>query len=704
MLAALPGDARGHNARMTETYPRQAARTRRFTCGAPSRFTVSPDGARVTYVRSLAGDDPVGRLWVLEVADGSERLVADPAALGADESELPDAERARRERMRVTSAGIVGYSTDRDVTRAAFALAGCLYVTDLLDDAPARLLDDSGEVVDPRLSPDGAQVAYVRAGAVHLAAWDGGTRLLVGPEGPDVTYGLADFIAAEELDRAQGLWWAPSSDALLVQRTDESPVATWWIADPVHPARQPRPHRYSAAGTANADVSLHLVRLDGTKAEIAWDHEEFCYLADVHWSPYGDPLVVLLDRPQRRRAVLAVDDGTAAGRTVVEHTDPHWVDSAPGRVQWHPDGRLLAIEVRGDRYALTADGVAYPGEKDVLGILDVSPDSILLRVQSEPAATQVVALVGGDARPLDGTRGIQTAVRGGPTTVLVTADLEQTQTRFSVVTGTERLPITSHAQAPVLTPVVHELRGEQSIAVLFPTGHVSGSSRLPVVMSPYGGPHHAEVVASLGRYGEDQWWADQGFVVVVADGRGTPGRGPAYERVVAGDLATPALEDQVAALQAVAAAYPDDVDTTRVGIRGWSFGGFLSALAVLRRPDVFHAAVAGAPVTDQRLYDTAYTERYLGLPQENPAAYEGSSLIADAPSLRRPLLLIHGMTDDNVVVAHTLALSGALTAAGRPHQVLPLSGVTHFTPDEVIAENRLLLELDFLRTHLRPGD
>jgi dipeptidyl-peptidase-4 len=168
---------------------------------------------------------------------------------------------------------------------------------------------------------------------------------------------------------------------------------------------------------------------------------------------------------------------------------------------------------------------------------------------------------------------------------------------------------------------------------------------------------------------------------------------------VAGDLATPALEDQVAALELAAAAHPE-LDVCRVGIRGWSFGGYLAALAVLRRPDVFHAAVAGAPVTDWALYDTHYTERYLGDPAVDPAAYERSSLLADAPKLTRPLLLIHGLADDNVVAAHTLRLSSALLAAGRPHSVLPLSGVTHMTPQEEVAENLLLLQVDFLRSAL----
>jgi dipeptidyl-peptidase-4 len=192
--------------------------------------------------------------------------------------------------------------------------------------------------------------------------------------------------------------------------------------------------------------------------------------------------------------------------------------------------------------------------------------------------------------------------------------------------------------------------------------------------------------------------------VVIADGRGTPGRGPEWERAVFRDLAGPVLEDQVQALLA-AGERCADLDLDRVAIRGWSFGGYLAALAVLRRPDVFHAAIAGAPVTEWRLYDTHYTERYLGDPDADPAAYDDCSLLAEAHRLSRPLLLIHGLADDNVVAAHTLRMSSALLAAGRPHAVLPLSGVTHMTPQEEVAGNLLLLQVDFLRRALgiEPG-
>jgi dipeptidyl-peptidase-4 len=236
-------------------------------------------------------------------------------------------------------------------------------------------------------------------------------------------------------------------------------------------------------------------------------------------------------------------------------------------------------------------------------------------------------------------------------------------------------------------------------AILLPSWHEPGSARLPVLCDPYGGPHMQRVVAARGAFLTSQWLADQGFAVVVADGRGTPGRGPGWDKAVAANLAGPALEDQVEAL-AAAAEQCADLDLSRVGIRGWSFGGYLAALAVLRRPDVFHAAVAGAPVTDWRLYDTHYTERYLGQPDRSPEVYERNSLLADAGKLSRPLMIIHGLADDNVVVAHSLRLSAALLAAGRPHSVLPLTGVTHMATQEEVAENLLLLQVDFLRAAL----
>jgi dipeptidyl-peptidase-4 len=220
-------------------------------------------------------------------------------------------------------------------------------------------------------------------------------------------------------------------------------------------------------------------------------------------------------------------------------------------------------------------------------------------------------------------------------------------------------------------------------------------------MAPYGGPAMALVMrVSGGWFATAQWYAEAGFAVVIADGRGTPGRGPVWEKTVHRNTLSAPLEDQVVALHA-AAEYCPDLDLTRVGIMGWSYGGTLAAAAVLRMPDVFHAAISGAGPSDQRLYDTHWRERFLGHPDEHPEDYDRSSPINDAAKLRRPLLLVHGLADDNVVAAHTLRLSAALLAAGRPHQVLPLSGATHRPTDEATVEGLMRHELQFLKDALK---
>ncbi|MFD5538645.1 prolyl oligopeptidase family serine peptidase, partial [Streptomyces sp. NPDC127079] len=305
--------------------------------------------------------------------------------------------------------------------------------------------------------------------------------------------------------------------------------------------------------------------------------------------------------------------------------------------------------------------------------------------------------------------GVHTAVRAGGVTVLVSATLDRPGARVQVLReGKHVATLASYAEDPGLSPRVTLTQGGARripCAVLMPRDY-HGDTPLPVLLDPYGGPHGQRVVAAHNAHLTSQWFADQGFAVLVADGRGTPGRSPAWEKSIKDDVAAIVLQDQVDALQALAADFP--LDLTRVAIRGWSFGGYLAALAALRRPDVFHAAVVGAPVTDLRLYDTHYQERYLGDPGEQPEVYRRNSVIDDdglteAAEPHRPMMVVHGLADDNVVVAHSLRLSSALLAAGRPHEVLPLSGVTHMTPQEQVAENLLLLQLDFLRRALGLG-
>ena len=712
------------------SFPRRQARTLRFTLGAPRAFTVAPDGSRVVYLRSSSGTDRVNQLWVHDVADGEERPAADPRTLlGGSSERLSAAERARRERSREGGAGIVGYATDTAVELASFALSGRLFTAELRA-GTARELRVPGPVLDPRPSPDGRLVAYVSGAALRVVGAEGeDDRALVEPESDTVTYGLAEFIAAEEMGRSRGFWWSPESDRLLVARADDAPVRRWWIADPAHPEREPQRVPYPAAGTDNAEVRLFVVGLDGGRTEVAWDRARYPYLARVHWSAAGAPLLLVQARDQASQLYLAVDPDTGATRMVHADEDPQWLDLFPGVPSWSPSGQLVRIaDEGGARVLAVGERPLTSPQLHVRAVLDVSDDDVLVSASAgEAAAAREIGEVHvyrvndlGMER-ISQEPGVHSAVRAGAVTVLVSAVPDQPGTRVRVLRDGDRreaggsragsrrktATVTSYAEDPGLSPrVTLTEAGERRVpcAVVLPTGYQEDTDGpLPVLMDPYGGPHGQRVLAAHNPYLTSQWFADQGFAVIVADGRGMPGRSPAWEKAIKDDLAAIVLDDQIHALQALAERFP--LDLARVAIRGWSFGGYLAGLAVLRRPDVFHAGVVGAPVTDQRLYDTHYTERYLGDPNKQPEVYAANSLLDDnglvgAAEPARPMMIVHGLADDNVVVAHSLRLSSALLAAGRPHEVLPLSGVTHMTPQEQVAENLLLLQVDFLKRSL----
>ncbi|MFB8214052.1 S9 family peptidase [Streptomyces anulatus] len=697
------------------SFPRQQARTQRFTLGAPRAFTVSPDETRVIFLRSMSGTDRTTRLWVLDPATGEERLAADPEVLlGGSAEKLSAQERARRERTREGSSGIVSYAVDATAELAAFALSGKAYVAELRA-GTARALPVPGPVIDPRPSPDGRHVAYVAKGALRVVGAGGeGDRALAEPENSHVTYGLAEFIAAEELHRYRGFWWSPESDRLLVARADDSPVQRWYIADPAHPERKPAEIAYPAAGTPNAEVRLFVMDLEGARTEVVWDRAAFPYLVQVHWSSAGAPLLLVQARDQRSQQYLAVDTETGATRIVHVDEDPVWLDLFPGVPAWAPDGRLVRIvDEGGARVLAVGDRLLTGSQLQVQSVLDIGESDILVSaVAGEDAVEPEIGQIHvyrvnelGIERISEGV-GVHSAVRSGGLSVVVSAVPEEPGAAAWVVRDGKRLTrIPTFAQEPVLSPRVTLTEGGAHripCAVLLPSDYRESDGPLPVLMDPYGGPHGRRVVAAHNAHLTSQWFADQGFAVIVADGRGAPGRSPAWEKAVRDNLVL-TMEDQVEALHGLAGRFP--LDLSRVAIRGWSYGGYLAGLAVLRRPDVFHAAVVGAPVTDQRLYDTHYTERYLGDPATQPEVYAYNSLLTDdglsEPADEvRPMMIVHGLADDNVVVAHALRLSSALLAAGRPHEVLPLSGVTHMTPQEQVAENLLLLQVDFLKRSL----
>jgi dipeptidyl-peptidase-4 len=693
-----------------------SARTLNFSLGLPRELVVSPDGERIVFVRSESGTTRELGLWVCDLPSGTERRVCDPVELLAESEEaLTGEERARRERARVLTAGITAFSTNDAVTTAVFALSSRLFVVDLVGDAPVREMRTQVAVVDPRLDPTGRRVAFAGDRGLHVIDLAGGaSRLLIGPDSGDpdeVAWGLAEFVAAEELDRCHGFWWAPDGEWLLVERYDETPVPVWYICDPAHPELPPRATRYPQCGTSNALVSLAVVPVDGGapvpvdwRSDVELDGKVFEYLAHAVWTG-AHPVITVLTRDQRMMQYRDLDPAT--GRTTVreEVSDEAWVELLPGTPMLVPDGRLVTSADVADTRRLYLDGEAF-----------TPPDVLLDEVFAVGADAAIAAVIPGlGARALarlgfDGTvemlsdpTGYATGSASSGGVVVTQRTLEESEVVTTARLGDgQTTVVASHAERPPLIPRAQTFRAEDTgmpTTVLFPTGHVPGSRRLPVLMDPYGGPHGRRVVNSAHAYLTSQWFADQGFVVIVCDGRGTAGNGPVWDRRALHDRVGTA-DDQAVAVRAVAERFPDDLDTTRVGIRGWSFGGYLAALAVLRHPDVFGAAIAGAPTSDERLYDTCYSERYLGDPNLHPDIYDHNSLIPLAPGLTRPLMIIHGLADDNVYPAHALTLSGALLAAGRPHEFLPLTGMTHMANDEVVAENLLLLQVDFLRRSL----
>ncbi len=702
------------------SFPRQHARTRGFTLGAPRGFAVAAGGGRVAFLRSLAGDDQMNRLWALDLdaEQGSgERMVADPLALLAGPERLPEAERARRERVRERAGGIVAYAADHDLTVAAFALSGRLFIADLDAGGSVREVATAGPALDPRPDPRGRRVAYVTGRGLHVVELDAaagpGDRWLAAEDDPEVSWGLAEFIAAEEMGRVRGYWWAPEGRRLAVARVDTSAVQPFYLADPSNPAIEPVRLRYPAAGTANAEVRLFVVDLEGARVEVDWDRAALPYLVRVVWRRDGPLTLLVQSRDQTCMRLLAADPQTGSTSELATAHHPAWLEIVAGVPAWLAGGRLVGTvdDATRDTRRLTLDGTPVtPAGLQVLEVLAADGDDVLLRGSHEPTEVHVWRLhapAGADASQpatltqVTETPGVHQATAAGDTMVLASAGLDRDGSAVTVHRGGRQVAsVGSLAEPPVLRSRVALLRaGQRALrsALLLPSRPPPGP--LPVLLDPYGGPHSRRVLAARGGFLVPQWFAEQGFAVLVTDGRGTPGRGPAWERAVHGDLAGPPLEDQVEALHAVAATHAE-LDLGRVAIRGWSFGGYLAALAVLRRPDVFHAAVAGAPVTDWRLYDTHYTERYLGDPAADPERYRRSSLLADAARLERPLLLIHGLADDNVVAAHTLRLSSLLLAAGRAHSVLPLPGVTHVTPQQVVTESLLELQLAFLRAAL----
>ncbi len=709
----------------------QLAATRNDTLGQPVHAQPTPDGRAVLFLRS-GPRDTVLHLYRMDLGDRSVTEIARPQ--GGPE-QLSVAEKARRERARMTLTGITDFAVSRD--------GGTLLATQA--DRLLRIALPSGREtpvpgsgwIAPRLSPDGRFVAAVRDGELHVVALDTGQDTVLTHGASDtLTHGLAEFAASEELDRADGAWWSPDSSTLLYEVADTALVERHYIADPEHPSAPPVMFRYPRAGTANARVSLMLTaRGGGAARRVAWDSDSFPYLVRVVWPEgRGRLSLVVMNRAETEQRVLAVDPATGRTTTLLAETDPAWIDAAPvgpgtradqgalAMPHWLPDGSgFLWASERADRWVLQrrrADGTlartyAESGPR-FLSLADADASGAVVVVSPDRVGSAVarIALDTGAMTMLSAAPGVHQArfaagsVPGAARPFVDIADGADGSAGADLRDATGRVlaSLPSVAEQPSRpVSIGFSTVGEASMDALVVRPHdFAAGRRYPVVLSVYAGPGVKMVERAPRRFLEDQCLADRGFIVVSLDGRGTPGRDHDWERATKGDLIDLPLADQADGLAALGRRFPE-MDMDRVGVTGWSFGGYFTAMATIRRPDLFKVGVAGAPVVDFADYDTAYTERYLGTPQADPEGYGKSDVLRYAAGLSRPLLLMHGLTDDNVYFENSVKLTQALLAAGKPYDLLLLPG-THQLPDPAIRTRVAEARADFLARSLKPAE
>ncbi len=740
-VARAPSSATVNWPALNEEFLAAAAATLNFRLGQPVTLAILADGAvlfRRTPARAFASD-----LYQLDSTTGQvTTLVTVEQLLGGTSEKLSDAEKARRERTRTATRGVVAVSPSKDGKRILVPLGERLFLVERGATITTREITvGEGFPYDPQLSPDGSKVAFIRDGDLWVSTLlatagvtSAPTRLTQHPA--DFEYAVADFAAQEELGRTRGYWWAPDSRSLVFQRTDARAVDTLYVADSRNNDSAPVPFKYPRAGRNNAIVDLGIIAVDATPTMqptwLTWDIASFPYLVDVDWRNNAPLSFTVLNRTQTEMRMLIASHrtsqhtGAGAVSLSVVHTekDPAWINVADGAPYWFEDGsgylwmseasgawQLERYDAAGKRVAVLTD--AKLGLRSLVGVdADAGVAFVVAAADARQSHVYKIALSGVTPAPPIALSdvaagGVSSAYAKHGVVVMGTAARTGGFAVTVVAANGKITVLPSVAELPALVPttVLEQMPDPKDATRIFNTAitrprDFDPGKKYPVLLKVYGGPGAHKVTAARDAYLMDQWYADAGFIVVRADGRGTPNRGRSWERAILQDLITVPMHDQIAALQAMGAAHPE-MDMARVGVFGWSFGGYVATMAVLLYPDVFHAAVAGAPVTDWQLYDTVYTERYLKTPTSNAAGYTHTSALTHAAKLARPLLLIHGITDDNVHLAHTLALLEALYVGGKRAEVVMLAG-THMVSDPKLNLARENIQIDFFRQHLAP--
>ncbi|MEZ0311038.1 MAG: DPP IV N-terminal domain-containing protein [Myxococcota bacterium] len=700
------------------TFLAQYAATNKFTLGRPTAFKVNRAGTLVYFLRSPARGFSRD-LYVYDVTAKTEQVLTTASQLLAGTAEnLSAEEKARRERMRSTARGIASFELSKDGKRLLVPLSGKLYVVEA-DTAKAKELTDAGGYAnDPTLSPLGDKIACVRNGDVFVIdiASNQQTRL-TNTATDTISNGLPEFVAQEEMDRFRGYWWSPDGKSIVYQQTDTRGMDKSYIADPSKPDQPPQSWPYPRPGRNNASVRVGVVDVRGGATRwINWDSGAFPYLVSVTWTEDAPLLIAVQNRAQTDLKLYEVELTRGSARELLTEHDDAWVNIAQSVPRFYEKGRKLlwiseengapVLEVRETSGAMQKELTkAELGLHELVHIDEAAGHAYVLA--SDDATDKRlfrVPLAGGDATPVASARAKESAAFTDGAPVFVHSQtLEDGDVRDVVrkLDGSEVGVIASVAEQPGAMPKIELTRvtGHALNAAIIRPRDFAAGHKYPVIVHVYAGPHNRIVDRMPRSYFLDQWIADNGFVVVAIDNRGTPGRGRAFERVIKNDLITVALADQVAGLQALLAKYPE-MDGNRVGIYGWSFGGYASAHAVMQRPDVYKAGVAGAPVTDWRDYDTHYTERYMGLPDANAVGYAKTSVLTYVEKLERPLLVVHGTADDNVYFSHSLKLGNLLFRAGKRFEFLPLLNFTHMVPEPEVTTRLYEKVVDFFQRSL----
>jgi len=698
----------------------------------PVALAFSPDGSVVTFLHDPQGG-LVRQLYLMDVQTGERRSLATPGSeQGVDEETVSLEEALRRERRRELGLGITTYAWARDTEHILVPLQDGVYVQEGVDAGLRKVIPGGEGVIDPRLSPDGTSVAFVRNEEVHVAPVAGGPPRQVtrGAHGTGRSHGLAEFVAQEEMDRSSGYWWSRDGAWLAFTEVDESHIPAYRIvhqgADAVGEGAY-EDHHYPFSGAANASVRLAVIPSSGGEAswlDLGMGDQSDCYLARVEWMPDATLVVQVEDRAQRRLDIFRFDAATGERVELLTETSEIWINL---HHLFHPlehtahlaGGFVWGSERTGFRHLYLCDGngaVVRPltsGPWMVDGLHGVDEEAGLVwftatldgptechlycvpldggeprRVTSEPGVHRVVldrrcrrfvdVHSSVDRQPTVTLRSLP----GGEVTHVIHDEPDERVDRLGLVSP-ELVSLTTR-DGEVLHGVVHR-----------PESSATGSSEAaphPAVVSVYGGPHVQRATNSWALTADmrAQYLRSLGYVVFLLDNRGSARRGLAFEGAIRHDLGNVEVQDQVEGVAWLVDQGLADAD--RVGIYGWSYGGYLAAMCLAREPGVFKAAVAGAPVTHWDGYDTHYTERYMATPASNPEGYASSSVMTHVESLAGELLLVHGLLDENVHFRHTARLVGALVRAGKRFQLLMLPEERHLPrrpEDRVYVEERV---------------